>query len=91
MYSGFYQHEIQSSLIDADKLFVAMGYRSISDDTLILDGPICPDQVSNVFRDAMTAYVELQIIKNIHLGMVAKDIAVSWLDIFWYRENHVGK
>lgn len=29
--------------------------------TLVLEGPICPDQVTNVSRDAMAAYVECQV------------------------------
>lgn len=62
MYSGFYQHEIKSNLIDADKLFEAMGYKQFSNQILMLDGPICPDQVTNVSRDAMAAYVECQVI-----------------------------
>ncbi|XP_037806672.1 protein tamozhennic [Lucilia sericata] len=90
MYSGFYQHEIKSNLLDAEKLFEAMGYRRLSDDTLILDGPICPDQVTNVSRDAMTAYVELQIIKHIYTGLDTIGINCSWMDIFRYREKYTG-
>ncbi|XP_075165453.1 PUB and ZnF_RBZ domain-containing protein tamozhennic [Haematobia irritans] len=89
-YSGFYQHEIKTNLADAEKLFEAMGYRRLSDDTLILDGPICPDQVTNVSRDAMTAYVELQIMKNVYMALDANGMTTSWLDIFRYRENHIG-
>lgn len=91
MYSGFYQHEIKSNLLDAEKLFEAMGYRRLSDDTLILDGPICPDQVTNVSRDAMAAYVELQIVKHIYTGLDAIGITCSWLDIYRYREKYTGK
>lgn len=60
-YSGFYQHEIAANLKDAEKLFLEMGYKLLPNQTLILEGPICPDQVSNVSRDAMTAYVECQV------------------------------
>ncbi|KAM7342614.1 PUB and ZnF_RBZ domain-containing protein tamozhennic isoform 1-T2 [Cochliomyia hominivorax] len=90
MYSGFYQHEIKSNLLDAEKLFEAMGYRRLADDILILDGPICPDQVTNVSRDAMTAYVELQIIKNIYNGLDSIGINCSWWDIYRYREKNTG-
>ncbi|XP_073813274.1 PUB and ZnF_RBZ domain-containing protein tamozhennic [Musca autumnalis] len=90
MYSGFFQHEIHSNLIDAEKLFEAMGYRRLSDDTLILDGPICPDQVTNVSRDAMAAYVELQIMKNIYMALNGNNMTTTWLDIFRYREKHIG-
>lgn len=91
MYSGFFQHEIHSNLIDAEKLFEAMGYRRLSDDTLILDGPICPDQVTNVSRDAMAAYVELQIMKNIYMALNGNNMTTTWLDIFRYREKNIGR
>lgn len=91
MYSGYFQHEIQSNLIDVEKLFEAMGYRRLSDDTLVLDGPICPDQVTNVSRDAMAAYVELQIMKNIYMALDANDTTINWIDILRYREKHTGK
>lgn len=65
MYSGYYQHEVKANLIDAQKMFEAMGYTLLPNQTLVLDGPICPDQVTNVSRDAMTAYVECQVNTNI--------------------------
>lgn len=68
-----------------------MGYRLLSEDVLILDGPICPDQVTNVSRDAMAAYVELQIIKQIHNGLESIGLQCTWLDILRFREKHVGK
>lgn len=43
-------------------MFEAMGYSLLPNHTLVLDGPICPDQVTNVSRDAMTAYVECQVV-----------------------------
>lgn len=89
-YSGSYQHEVESNLIDADKLFLAMGYHRIAEDTFVLEGPICPDQVTNVSRDAMTAYVECQIMKHIYAGLSAAGFTCSWQDIFHYRERHVG-
>lgn len=61
MYSGYYQYEVSANLVGAEKLFEAMGYTLLPDQTLVLDGPICPDQVTNVSRDAMTAYVECQV------------------------------
>ncbi|XP_030368986.1 protein tamozhennic [Scaptodrosophila lebanonensis] len=89
-YSGTFQHEVKSNLLDADKLFIAMGYRRTAEDTFVLDGPICPDQVTNVSRDAMAAYVECQIMKHIYAGLAAAGFTCSWLDIFLYRERHVG-
>lgn len=61
MYSGYYQHEVKANLVDAERMFEAMGYTLLPNQTLVLDGPICPDQVTNVSRDAMTAYVECQV------------------------------
>lgn len=61
MYSGYYQYEVAANLVGAEKLFEAMGYTLLPDQTLVLDGPICPDQVTNVSRDAMAAYVECQV------------------------------
>lgn len=90
MYSGFYQHEIKSNLVDAEKLFEAMGYRQISNQILVLDGPICPDQVTNVSRDAMAAYVECQIMKQIKAGLTALPLVCSWNDVFKFRETHLG-
>lgn len=90
MYSGFYQHEIKSNLIDADKLFEAMGYKQLPNQILMLDGPICPDQVTNVSRDAMAAYVECQIMKQIFSGLTSNDLSCSWSDIFNFRESHIG-
>lgn len=62
MYSGYYQYEVKANLIDAERMFEAMGYTLLPNQTLVLDGPICPDQVTNVSRDAMAAYVECQVI-----------------------------
>nr|XP_014091691.1 protein tamozhennic [Bactrocera oleae]XP_014091692.1 protein tamozhennic [Bactrocera oleae]XP_036218093.1 protein tamozhennic [Bactrocera oleae]XP_036218094.1 protein tamozhennic [Bactrocera oleae] len=90
MYSGFYHHEIKSNLLDAEKLFEAMGYRQVSEEILVLDGPICPDQVTNVSRDAMAAYVECQIMEHIYSGLVALGVTCSWQDIFHYREKYIG-
>lgn len=90
MYSGFYQHEIKANLLDAEKLFIAMGYRRLAEDILVLDGPICPDQVTNVSRDAMAAYVELQIMKQIYNGLESIGLQCSWIDIYRFREKHIG-
>lgn len=90
MYSGFYQHEIKNSLMDAERLFIAMGYKLLPNQTLVLDGPICPDQVTNVSRDALTAYVECQIMKQVNAELTTMGLATSWLEIFDFRECHIG-
>lgn len=61
MYSGFYQHEIAANLMGAEVLFEEMGYRTMPNQTLVLEGPICPDRVTNVSKDAITANVECQV------------------------------
>lgn len=53
---------MKANLVDAERMFEAMGYNLLPNHSLILEGPICPDQVTNVSRDAMTAYVECQVI-----------------------------
>uniref|UniRef100_A0A336M805 CSON011802 protein n=1 Tax=Culicoides sonorensis TaxID=179676 RepID=A0A336M805_CULSO len=90
MFSGFFQHEIRTNLLDAERLFEAMGYKMLPNQTLALDGAICPDQVTNVSRDAMAAYVECQIIKHIYSGLTKLQMSCSWLDIYNFREHNVG-
>ncbi|XP_037954913.1 protein tamozhennic [Teleopsis dalmanni] len=90
MYSGFYKHEIESNLVDAVKLFEAMGYRRESNEVYVLEGPICPDQVTNVSRDAMAAYIECQIIKSVFTKLLPLGLNCSWQDVFNYREKYPG-
>lgn len=91
MYSGFYQHEIQANLLNAEKLFFAMGYKMMPNKTMVLEDPICPDQVTNVSRDAMCAAVECQIMKQVNSDLTAMQLPSSWIEIFTYRERHVGE
>lgn len=86
MYSGFYQHEIAANLIGAEALFEQMGYRALPDQTLVLEEPVCPDRVTNVSRDAITAYVECQIMNEIFCKLTEMRLAVNWSDIYSYRE-----
>jgi spermatogenesis-associated protein 2 len=90
MYSGFYQHEIMNNLLNAEELFIAMGYKLLPNHTLVLDGPICPDQVTNVSRDALTAYVECQIMKQINAELTSMGFATTWQEIYSFREHHIG-
>ncbi|KAG5672322.1 hypothetical protein PVAND_002456 [Polypedilum vanderplanki] len=90
MYSGFYQHEIRNNLLDAEKIFIAMGYKLMPNQTLVLEGPICPDQVTNVSRDALTAYVECQIMKQVNSELTSIGLATTWNEIFNFRECHIG-
>lgn len=42
-------------------MFIAMGYTKVGNDQLVLKGQLCMDQVANVSRDALLAYVECQV------------------------------
>lgn len=90
MYSGFYQHEIRNNLLDAEKIFIAMGYKLLPNQTLVLDGVICPDQITNVSRDALTAYVECQIMKQVNSELTKMGVQTTWTEIFNFRECHIG-
>ncbi|XP_011493090.2 protein tamozhennic [Aedes aegypti] len=88
MYSGFYQHEIAANLMGAEVLFEEMGYRTMPNQTLVLEGPICPDRVTNVSKDAITANVECQIMINIYRGLTEMSLRVNWSDIYNFRERN---
>ncbi|XP_058459480.1 protein tamozhennic isoform X2 [Malaya genurostris] len=88
MYSGFYQHEIAANLVGAEVLFEHMGYRVMPNQTLVFEGAICPDRVTNVSRDAITANVECLIMKEIYNQLTELSLPVDWSDIFSFRENN---
>lgn len=60
-YCGFYKHQIEANLVGAEIMFEIMGYKHYSNGVLILEGPICPDTVTNVSKDCLIAYVECQV------------------------------
>lgn len=88
-YSGYYKHEVEANLIGAEMMFELMGYKHTGLGVLTLEGPIDPDKVSFVSRDAIVASVECQILKEIWEG-VSKNFSITWLEILEYREKHVG-
>ncbi|KMQ96655.1 protein tamozhennic [Lasius niger] len=88
-YSGYYKHEVEANLIGAELMFEQMGYKHTGLGVLTLDGPIDPDKVSNVSRDAIVAFVECQILKQIWES-VSQNYTISWLEVLEFRENHVG-
>lgn len=45
-------------------MFEQMGYKHTGLGILTLEGPIDPDKVSNVSRDAIVAFVECQVMKT---------------------------
>ena len=88
-YSGYYRHEVEANLIGAELMFEQMGYKHTGLGVLTLEGPIDPDKVSSVSRDAIVAFVECQILKQIWEN-VSQNCTVSWLEVLEFRENHVG-
>ncbi|XP_043280750.1 uncharacterized protein tamo [Venturia canescens] len=88
-YSGYYKHEIEANLIGAELMFELMGYKHTGLGVLTLEGPIDPDRVSNVSRDAIVAFVECQILKEIWEN-VSQKFTVSWLEVLEFRCNSVG-
>ncbi|KAG8039488.1 hypothetical protein G9C98_008131 [Cotesia typhae] len=90
-YSGYYKHEIETNLIGAELMFELMGYKPTLHErgVMSLEGPIDPDRVSYVSRDAIVAFVECQIMKQIWEN-VSQTFTVSWLEVLEFREKHVG-
>ncbi|XP_076751405.1 PUB and ZnF_RBZ domain-containing protein tamozhennic isoform X2 [Xylocopa sonorina] len=88
-YSGYYKHEVEANLIGAELMFEQMGYKHTGLGVLTLEGPIDPDKVSSVSRDAIVAFVECQILKQIWEN-VSQKCTISWLEVLEFRENHVG-
>lgn len=88
-YSGYYKHEVEANLIGAELMFEQMGYKHTGLGILTLEGPIDPDKVSSVSRDAIVVFVECQILKQIWEN-VSQNYGISWLEVLEFRENHVG-
>ncbi|XP_032670478.1 uncharacterized protein LOC116843812 isoform X2 [Odontomachus brunneus] len=88
-YSGYYKHEVEANLIGAELMFEQMGYKHTGLGVLTLEGPIDPDKVSSVSRDAIVAFVECQILKQIW-ETVSQNYTISWLEVLEFRENNVG-
>lgn len=42
-------------------MFEAMGYKYIGNGILALEGPVCPDRLTNVSQDSIVAFVECQV------------------------------
>lgn len=91
MYSGYFHHEIKKNLVNAEQMFIAMGYKKSENEVLVLDEPICSDQVGNVSRDCMIAYVECQIMKVLKTHMNDMNMNASWQEILCARETVSGR
>nr|XP_022911897.1 uncharacterized protein LOC111422872 [Onthophagus taurus] len=88
-YSGFYKHQIESNLVGAEIMFEAMGYKHAGNGIMVLEGPICPDRVTNVSQDSLVAYVECQILKEIWEEVCASSYKITWLEVLEFRETHL--
>ncbi|KAJ1524137.1 hypothetical protein ONE63_010667 [Megalurothrips usitatus] len=88
-FSGFYMHDVEENLAYAERLLDCMGYRRLDHSSLVLEQPIDLDAVINVSRDAIVAFVECQIMKEIWEG-VYPQFECSWLEILNFRESHIG-
>jgi spermatogenesis-associated protein 2 len=87
-YCGFYKHQIEANLVGAEIMFEIMGYKHYSNGVLILEGPICPDTVTNVSKDCLIAYVECQILKAIWEEL-SPSFKISWLEVLDFRKTHL--
>ncbi|XP_050295261.1 protein tamozhennic [Anthonomus grandis grandis] len=88
-YCGFYKHQIEANLVGVETVFEVMGYKHVGNGVLELDGPICPDRVSNISRDCLVAYMECQILKHIWEEL-SPLFNISWLDILEHRSSFPG-
>lgn len=87
-YSGYYKHSIEANLDGAERMFEVMGYRMGEGAVLNLEGPVCPDDVTCAGLDALFAYVECQILKEIYDDIYKSGISPVWSDIVDFRETH---
>lgn len=87
-FSGFYMHDIEENLVGADRLLDCMGYKRVDHSSLVLEQPIDVDAVISVSRDAIVAFVECQMMKEIWEG-VYPQFECSWREIMNFRESHV--
>lgn len=42
-------------------MFEAMGYKHAGNGIMTLEGPVCPDRVTQVSQDSIVAYMECQV------------------------------
>ncbi|XP_001809413.1 protein tamozhennic [Tribolium castaneum] len=87
-YCGFYKHQIEANLVGAEIMFEVMGYRNLSNGVMVLEGPICPDTVTNVSKDCLIAYVECQILKHIW-EEISPTFKITWLEVLEFRKAHL--
>ncbi|KAL0279310.1 UNVERIFIED_CONTAM: hypothetical protein PYX00_000899 [Menopon gallinae] len=89
LYCGFYKHEVEENLTDAELMFEAMGYCYAGNSTMTITDILDPDRITSVSKDAIVAYVECQILKQIWENL-SPHYNFTWLEILEFRENHTG-
>lgn len=81
LYCGYFKHEVEANMVGAETLLQAMGYKSMGAGRLELDGPICPDMVAAVSRDALIAQCECQIMSQMWEEAWSRGWRLSWRDV----------
>lgn len=61
LYCGYFKHEVEANMVGVEILLHQLGYKSTGGGRLVLDGPVCPDMVAAISRDALIAHVECQV------------------------------
>lgn len=91
-YSGFYRHLIHNCLIGVLPVMHAMGYRERDPDhpgQFILEQFLDPDRLTSIALDCLIAFVELQIMLQMREMLKAKDMTVSYDEIFTTRVRYI--
>lgn len=89
LYCGFYKHDVEEHLTDAELMFEAMGYCYSGNSTMSITDVLDPDRIISVSRDAILACVECQVLKQIWESLTPY-YNITWLEILEFRENHTG-
>uniref|UniRef100_A0A2H1VA14 SFRICE_001895 n=1 Tax=Spodoptera frugiperda TaxID=7108 RepID=A0A2H1VA14_SPOFR len=90
LYCGYFKHEVEANMVGAETLLQAMGYKPSGAGQMELDGPICPDMVAAVSRDALIAQCECQIMAHIWEEAWSLGGRVSWRDVWRERAAHAA-
>lgn len=83
-FSGYYRHTIESPLIGTKNILHAMGYKNQQKDAsgiLNLESPLDPDKLAKVALDCLVAFVECQVMIQVHDMMKTKNIDATWKEI----------
>lgn len=90
LYSGYFKHEIEANIVGSELLLQQMGYKPSGAGRMTLDGPVCPDMVAAISRDALIAHVECQIMVQVWEAVWGCGETVSWSDVARERSRRCG-